>query len=66
MKTIKLEVEINDEGLLGKMAAVEETRRAFNNALAELNDAITGQYGIHKPKARVTEAPSESSPDALD
>ena len=45
MAKLEIAVEVADDNILGKVAKVEETRRAFNNAWADLMNCFTAKYG---------------------
>ena len=45
MAKLEIAVEVADDNILGKVAKVEETRRAFNNAWADLVNCFTAKYG---------------------
>ena len=59
MAKLEITVDVADDNILGKIAKVEETRRAFNNALGELENCFTAKYGsLYENKATVKEAPA--------
>lgn len=65
MAKLEITVEVADDNMLGKIAKVEETRRAFNNAWADLVNCFTGKYGTACGNpATVKETPVPDSTDA--
>lgn len=63
MAKLEIAVEVADDNILGKVAKVEETRRAFNNAWADLMNCFTAKYGYGNP-ATVKETPASDGADA--
>lgn len=59
MAKLEITVDVADDNILGKIAKVEETRRAFSIALGELENCFTAKYGsaCGNP-ATVKEAPA--------
>lgn len=65
MAKLEIAVEVADDNVLGKVAKVEETRRAFNNAWADLMNCFTAKYGtVYGNPATVKETPASDSADA--
>lgn len=62
MAKIEIEVEVNEEGLLGALTAVKETQRKLNMEIAALESAITGKYSNFKNKAEAKEKPGTIAP----
>jgi len=65
MAKLEIAVEVADDNILGKVAKVEETRRAFNNAWADLMNCFTAKYGTaYGNPATVKETPAPDGTDA--
>lgn len=59
MAKLEITVDVADDNILGKIAKVEETRRAFNIAWADLQNCFTAKYGrVYENTATVKEAPA--------
>ena len=64
MAKLEITVEVADDNILGKIAKVEETRRAFNNAWADLQNCFTAKYGnAYGNPAAVKETPAPIGTD---
>lgn len=67
MARIEIAVEVSDDNILGKIAKVEETRRAFNNAWADLQNCFTAKYGTaYGNPAVIKETPEPNGTDVLE
>lgn len=65
MAKLEIAVEVADDNILGKIAKAEETRRAFNNAWADLMNCFTAKYGTtYGNPAIVKETPAPDGADA--
>lgn len=61
MAQLEITVEVSDDNILGKIAKVEEARRAFNVAWADLQNCFTARYGgVYPNPATVKEAPAKN------
>lgn len=59
MAKLEITVDVADDNILGKIAKVEEARRAFNIAWADLQNCFTAKYGrVYGNPATVKEAPA--------
>lgn len=47
MAKLEIAVEVADDNILGKVAKVEETRRAFNNAWDTYQGTLDSECGLH-------------------
>ena len=64
MAKLEIAVEVADDNILGKVAKVEETRRAFNNAWADLMNCFTAKYDtVYGNPATVKETPASDGAD---
>lgn len=64
MAKLEIAVEVAEDNILGKIAKVEETRRAFNNAWADLMNCFTGKYGTTYGNPAIVK--ETSAPDGAD
>lgn len=64
MAKLEITVEISDESILGKIAKVEEARRALNNAWADLQNCFTAKYGTAYGNPAIVKESSE--PNRMD
>lgn len=59
MAKLEIAVEVSDDNILGKIAKVEEARRALNEAWGELENCFTARYGkAYGNPATVKEIPA--------
>lgn len=58
MAKLEITVDVADEGILGKIAKVEEARGALNAAIGDLENCFTAKYGrVYGNPATVKETP---------
>lgn len=59
MAKLEITVDVADEGILGKIAKVEEARGALNAAISDLENCFTAKYGnYYSNPAKIKETPA--------
>jgi hypothetical protein len=59
MAKLEITVEVADEGILGKIAKVEEARGVLNAAISDLENCFTAKYGnYYSNPAKIKETPA--------